>query len=179
MRLNKVQLLATYNARGAAGLIERVEVYARLSSQHSKSSDWFIDTLSRQFAGLDPADWWRPWRWLHAMGSARPPEDVGAAGFRPEFVDDDRPARHYIAFVMIGYYLPYFLGWIIMYGWEILGRIRYGTFSNKDVLLAKVGLKHGDMVRRRGPEIVADLIEQDLLIRNLDQIPNVSLYNKT
>ncbi|MBI3941676.1 MAG: hypothetical protein HY326_01565 [Chloroflexi bacterium] len=166
--------MGTNDARGAAGFVERVHIYERLSSQHAKPSNWFIDTLSRQFAGVDPADWWRPWRWLRAMGSAQPPEDVGSAGFRPDLVDDDRPARHYIAFVMAGYHMPYLLGSILMYAWEILGRIRYGSFSTKDILLAEIGLKHGGAVRRHGPEILTDLIQQDLLDRNLNQVSNVS-----
>ncbi|MSP13068.1 MAG: hypothetical protein EXR62_08925 [Chloroflexi bacterium] len=166
--------MVTGEVKGATGFVARVQYYAGLSSQHTRSSHWFIDTLACQFAGLDLADWWRPWRWFRAMGSAKPPEDMGPAGFRVDLVDDNRPARHYVAFLMIGYYLTYPLGWLVMYGWEILGWVRYGSFSRTDILLAKVGLQHGVMIRRDGPEILADLIVRDLLERNFDQVPNVS-----
>jgi hypothetical protein len=95
--------------------------------------------------------------------AGQPPLRFGAAGFNPAMVDDQNPARHYIAFVVVGYWLPMILGYLVLYAWEIAGFVRYGgRWSPNDVRSGKAGLHHGRAVQRGGPEVLAPLVRRDL-----------------
>jgi hypothetical protein len=88
---------------------------------------------------------------------------LGTEGFRRELVDDHNPARHYMAFVAMGYWLPYFLALAVLYLWEIAGYLRYGfTWSPADMKNGLVGVRHGNAVRRNGIGVLPELMVADL-----------------
>jgi hypothetical protein len=92
-----------------------------------------------------------------------PPRSFGTAGFAAWLVDDANPARHYTAFVFVGFWLPALLAQAVLYAWEAAGFVRYrGYWSPADVLSGQVGIRHGRLVRRHGPAILPALIAHDL-----------------
>lgn len=121
--------------------------------------------LSEDFAYIRPADMGRPWRFLRQMAGA-PPVRLGTHGFDPALVDDDNPARHYMAFVFVGYWLPAALALALLWLWEVAGFVRYrGVWSRPDLHMGLVGIRHGWMVRRHGAGILATLMALDLAPR--------------
>ena len=104
----------------------------------------------------------RPVRFLRQMEGA-PPLTLGTAGFRPDLVDDANPARHYTAFVFVGFWLPYLPAIVVLWFWEVLGFIRYkGQWSPADIRMGYVGIRHGTLLRRSVPAVLPRLIERDL-----------------
>jgi hypothetical protein len=132
-------------------------------------SDWpskvqFILCIGERYGNIRLQDLRRPLRFLKQLISA-PPRGFGVSGFKAELVEDakDNPARHYIAFVFVGFWLPALLGSGVLYTWEILGFFRYGGhWSVPDVRIGKLGLQHGAQVRRHGPQVLPMLIIRDL-----------------
>ena len=80
-----------------------------------------------------------------------------------EVVDDYNPARHYMAFVFVGYWLSTLPAEIVLWCWEIAGFIRYrGQWSPKDIVSGKIGIRHGRLVRRYGAPILPGLVAAEL-----------------
>lgn len=123
---------------------------------------WFLLRISEDCAGIFTADVVRPLHFLRQMADA-PPLRFDASGFSPAIVDDQNPARHYIAFVFVGFWLPTFLAIAVLYAWEVAGFIRYrGFWSEKDVASGKIGVAHGRWLRRTAPVVLPGLVAADL-----------------
>ena len=122
----------------------------------------FVLNISRDYANIRLNDLTNPIRFYRQI-SGSPPIRFGDQGFRPDILDDYNPARHYIAFVFTGYFLPTFLAILCLYAWEILGFIRYrGHWSVPDILSGKIGIQHGRAIRKEGMSVFPGLIERDL-----------------
>jgi hypothetical protein len=118
--------------------------------------------LAEDFAYIHLHDFRNPIRFLRQM-EGQPPIRLGTAGFRRELVDDRNPARHYMAFVAMGYWLPRLLALTVLYLWEVAGYLRYGfKWSEADMLSGLTGVRHGQAVRREGAEVLPALMERDL-----------------
>ncbi len=121
-----------------------------------------IQRLGEDFAYIRWQDVWKPIKFLRQM-EGNPPIRLGVEGFRPDLVDDENPARHYIAFVVMGYWLPYWLALAVVYLWEIAGFVRYGgVWSKADVVSGLVGVRHGRAARRQGIEVLPELMATEL-----------------
>lgn len=142
-------LAATHAAVAAAGA-------GRFAAQD------VIARLSEDFAFIRLQDLRRPRRFLRQMAGA-PPVRVGATGFDPALVDDLHPARHYMAFVFVGYWFPAVVAILLLWAWEVAGFIRYrGAWSWPDVRMGYVGIRHGRYVRYFGAGILPWLMARDL-----------------
>ncbi len=118
---------------------------------------WFILRIGEDCAGICTRDMVRPVRFLRQMAAA-PPVQFGATGFSPALTDDSNPARHYVAFVVVGFWLPIPLAVAVLYAWEVAGFVRYGGYwSPRDVASGQVGIRHGRAVRRLGPSVLPGL----------------------
>ncbi len=123
---------------------------------------WFLLRIGEDCAGIFTADIVRPVRFLRQMASA-PPLHFDASGFSPALVDDRHPARHYIAFVFVGFWLPTILAMVVLYAWEIAGFVRYrGFWSEKDLASGQIGIAHGRWLRRTAPAVLPGLVAADL-----------------
>ncbi len=94
-----------------------------------------------------------------------PPINLGPAGFRADLVESavDNVARHYTAFLFVGFWLPTLLATLVLWSWEILGFLRYGGhWSQPDIWTGKIGIDHGRLVRQYGPTILPSLLVRDL-----------------
>ncbi len=130
--------------------------------QQGRSTDDFIREISDHYAFIRLHDLRRPLQFLRQLAS-EPPLRFGTAGFRRELVDDKNPARHYTAFVFVGYWLPLFFAIPVLWAWEVLGFVRYrGHWSQPDIRNGYIGLHHGRQVRRYGAAILPELIARDL-----------------
>ncbi len=147
---------------GCTGFADAVERWA--AEARERGAGWFVETLAREAANIDLSDLDRPWRVLLRLDRA-PPREWGTRGFRPELVDDIRPARHYTGFVFVGYTFPWPLAVLALVGWESLGTLRYRSFSREALVLGWLGFRHGRRVRRDGPEALAPLIRAELCTR--------------
>ena len=130
--------------------------------------DWagtkqFIQEISDHYAFVRPQEiFTHPLRFLK-QAAGEPPIRFGTKGFNRSLVDDDNPARHYTAFVFIGFWLPALLAFAVLWAWEILGFLRYRfKWSQPDIRSGYVGIRHGQAVRRNGAHVLPDLIAQDL-----------------
>ena len=120
-------------------------------------SVWFMLRIGEDCAGICTHDVTRPYRFLRQMAVA-PPMQFGATGFSPAFTDDGNPARHYIAFVFVGFWLPAPLAIAVLYAWEMAGFVRYGGYwSPKDIANGQLGIRHGRAVRGSGPTVLPGL----------------------
>ena len=153
----------TTTARGGIiAFIDNVQRYADECGPDRDGANQFIQRISEDYANIQLADIGQPLRFLKQL-SGKPPVRFGTEGFKPLLVDDDNPARHYTAFVFVGYWLPWVLSIFVLYGWEILGFLRYRfQWSQGDVRMGLVGLRHGRAVRREGAGVLAELIACDL-----------------
>jgi hypothetical protein len=127
----------------------------------------FILQLGEDYAYIRLGDLYNPWRFLKQMEGA-PPVKLGTRGFNAGLIEDGdaNPARHYMAFLLIGFWLPSILSVPVLYGWELLGFLRYGfRWSDEDMLSGFFGIRHGRLVRRYGPTILPSLIARDLAER--------------
>jgi hypothetical protein len=125
-------------------------------------SKQFIRTISDRYAFIRLEDLKQPIRFLK-QAEGDPPFQFGTLGFKSTVVDDKNPARHYTAFVFVGFWLPSLLATLVLWIWEILGFIRYGgQWSANDMRCGQVGIRHGRLVRRDGPAILPELIRRDL-----------------
>ena len=85
----------------------------------------FITAISDRYAFVRPQDiLTHPLRFLK-QAAGEPPVQFGAQGFKRSLVDDENPARHYTAFVFIGFWLPTPFAILVLWAWEILGFARY------------------------------------------------------
>lgn len=140
--------------------------------EHSAKSWWanaqFILLIADEYCYIRLRDVWNPVRFFKQM-SGKPPVRFGPDGFIQELVDDDDPARHYTAFVFIGFWFFTPLAILILWLWEVLGFLRYGfSWSQEDIRLGHIGIRHGRQVRRQGPLILPRLIAQDLMSNQQD-----------
>ena len=132
-------------------------------AQQSASTRQFIRRAGERYAFIHFRDWKTPSRFLRQL-SGKPPVRFGTNGFRPALVDDRDPARHYTAFVVVGFWLPHPLALLTLWAWEVLGFVRYrGMWSQPDMRLGSIGLRHGGVVRREGAGVLAGLIERELV----------------
>ena len=151
-------------AADAHQFVQVVSDYASQVPPNWRGSARFVRRIGEEFAFIRMADLWRPLRFLRQMAGA-PPVQFGDQGFDPALVDDRNPARHYVAFVVMGFWLPAPLAWLTLVSWEVLGFLRYGgKWSRPDMRLGQIGLRHGRRVRRHGARILPRLIEEDLLV---------------
>ena len=155
---DRPQFLAL-NMSGVAGLIKTTRRYV---AEGHGDSDAVVQRLAEDFAYIHLDDVRNPLKFFAQMEGA-PPIRLGTGGFRQELIDDRNPARHYMAFVAMGYWLPKFLALIVLYAWEMLGFVRYGfKWSAADMRCGMAGLKHGNAVRRHGVEVLPELMVRDL-----------------
>ena len=148
--------------RGYAAFIEYVSERAAQAPAGWSGAAWFILCVGEECANIRLQDVGRPWRFL-AQAASAPPVCFGPHGFAPHLVDDRLPARHYVAFVFVGFWLPYPLAWLTLYVWEIAGFLRYGFhWSAPDLRLGRIGIRHGALIRRYGPTILPALLAADL-----------------
>ena len=147
---------------GIDAFIRAVEKQAAIAIEQNTGTNAFILKIADDYAFIRLSDLHTPLKFLKQLAGA-PPIQFGTQGFRPDIVDDKNPARHYIAFVFVGYWLPFVFGWLVLWGWEILGYFRYRfQWSPNDIRCGMVGLRHGRMVRKEGVQVLADYIRRDL-----------------
>ncbi len=152
-------------AQGQGGVqrfIAEISLYAGQATPGWRGSVRLVLRISDDYAYIRPRDLRNPLRFLKQMAGA-PPIQLGTDGFRADLVDDQNPARHYVALLFVGFWLPYPLAWLVLYAWEVAGFVRYhGHWSPADVRCGLVGLRHGKLLRRYGPTILPALIAADL-----------------
>lgn len=147
---------------GAAAFIADIKTRTARSITAGQSTTQFILEIGDAYAFIRLQDWRTPMRFLKQMAGA-PPIQFGTQGFKRSIVDDKNPARHYIAFVFVGYWLPMLLAHIVLWAWEILGFVRYrGKWSQPDMRCGRLGIQHGRLVRQQGPDVLVELIERDI-----------------
>ncbi|MCC6455079.1 MAG: hypothetical protein IT328_09070 [Caldilineaceae bacterium] len=152
-------MASSASLRGLKGLISATRRYI---TEEEGQAGRVVRRLSEDFAYIHLQDVWNPYRFLRQMEGS-PPIKLGTEGFRPELVDDHNPARHYMAFVAMGYWLPYLLALAVLYLWEIAGYIRYGfQWSPADMKNGLLGVRHGNAVRHAGIEVLPGLMVKDL-----------------
>lgn len=148
--------------QGIDGFIADVACHVQSCPDDRAGKLRFIREISHDYAYVRLSDLKNPIRFL-IQAAGKPPKRFGREGFKPPLVDDNDPARHYTAFVFVGFWLPTSLAILTLWVWEILGFFRYrGLWSHGDVLLGYVGIRHGRQVRRVGPSALPKLIDQDL-----------------
>ncbi len=151
--------------RGFDAFADHIAARAAQAPPGWSGAAWFILAVSEECANLRLQDLWQPWRLL-AQAAAAPPLCFGPHGFSPRLVDDLLPARHYVAFLFVGFWLPRPLAWASLYAWEIAGFLRYGLrWSAPDLHLGLIGLRHGALVAAYGPTILPALLAADLAAR--------------
>jgi hypothetical protein len=162
---NIQQRAATLNMSGLPGLIGATRHYiAEMNGDSAK----VVRRLAEDFAFIRLQDVWHLYKFLRQM-EGEPPIRLGTKGFRRDLVDDHNPARHYMAFVAMGYWLPVFLAKIVLYLWEIAGYIRYGfKWSPADMRSGRTGVRHGNTVRHHGIAVLPELMEAELAEPNDD-----------
>jgi hypothetical protein len=147
---------------GIAAFMADVKTRATNSVAARRSTRAFILEISDAYAFIRLQDWRRPLLFLRQM-AGQPPIKFGTQGFKCMLVDDKNPARHYTAFVFVGYWLPTPLAVVVLWAWEILGFFRYhGHWSQPDLRCGAIGIRHGRLVRHHGPTILTELIKRDL-----------------
>lgn len=150
------------NLTGVESLIRGVSCYARDAYRGRVTPAKFINALADDYAFIRLRDVRSPIRFLRQMEGV-PPIQLGTTGFRRDLVDDPNPARHYMAFVFVGYWLPYPLALVLLWVWEVAGFVRYGgVWSAKDVANGLVGIRHGHWVRTVDPVVLPALIAAEL-----------------
>lgn len=147
---------------GIAAFINDVEKRVAKHLAEQRPPHDFILEIGDAYAFIRLTDWRRPLQFLRQL-AGEPPIRFGTTGFKRALVDDQNPARHYTAFVFVGYWLPTPLALLVLWAWEVLGFFRYGgKWSEGDMRSGRIGIGHGRQVRRHGPTVLADLIRHDL-----------------
>ncbi|MBI1299320.1 hypothetical protein GC175_30685 [bacterium] len=146
---------------GVAALIAQTSALAARYDLTRRDRHRFVLAFAERFAYIRVQDMWNPWRFLSQMEGA-PPVRLGTDGFKHALVDDANPARHYAAFVFVGYWLPPPLAVLMLWAWEIAGFVRYADWSQPDMRSGYVGLFHGRLVRRYSHTILPALMARDL-----------------
>lgn len=125
----------------------------------------FILRLAEQFANIRLQDLsQRPLHFVLQVNRS-PALRLGSSGFAAHLVEGphDNIARHYSAFVFVGFWLPPALGVLALWTWEVLSFFRYrGHWSQPDIRSGQLGLRHGRLVRAYGPTILPGLIAGEL-----------------
>lgn len=138
-----------------------VEDLIRQSDAEGRRPAWLMATLAERCANVDlrllrrPLQFWRSLRRL-------PPVCFGRSGFRGELVDDYHPARHYCAFLAVGFFLPEWLAFPFATIWEGAEHLVFGEHSPRDVALSRVAIRHGRLTRREGIDRLPGLIRSEL-----------------
>lgn len=154
--------MSTHPSRlGANAFTQAINQQAIASLPGWKGTIQFILRISDAYAGIRFKDISEPKRFLKQM-IGNPPVAFGTYGFKRELIDDPQPMRHYIAFVFVGFWLPYPLAGLFLYIWEALGVVRHGFWGKADIKLGWIGIQHGGQIRRHGPSVLTKLIKQDL-----------------
>jgi hypothetical protein len=144
---------------GVAALIDATRRYI---AEEGGDNGKVVRRLGEDFAFIRLQDVGNPYKFLRQM-EGNPPIRLGTEGFRRELVDDHNPARHYMAFVSMGYWLPYWLAMVVLYLWEVAGYIRYGfKWSPEDMQSGLTGVRHGNAVRHQGIAVLPRLMEREL-----------------
>ncbi len=147
--------------KGFAAFLDDLNAQLAAAQQRGDSTHAFILQIAERYAYIRLADIKQPLRFLKQL-SGKPPHCFGTAGFRRTIVDDEEPARHYMAFVFVGYWLPTLLAVPVLWAWEILGFFRYGHWSQPDMRSGYLGIRHGRAVRKAGATLLPTLIQRDL-----------------
>lgn len=154
-------------SKGLSGFIAHVNKRIAETPAGMRGKIAFVLLIGQDYANIRLGDVWQPLRFLKQMAGS-PPVQFGQRGFKAELVDDYAPARHYTAFVFVGFWLPYLPAIIVLWLWEVLGFIRYkGHWSPADIRMGYVGIRHGALLRRSQPAVLPRLIERDLGERGL------------
>lgn len=147
---------------GLESFITMIEQTAATVPAGRKGTRTFVRRLGEECAHIRPGDIAHPLRFLRQM-AGQPPLRFGTEGFNPAMVDDQNSARHYVAFVVVGYWLPMLMGRLVLCGWEVAGFVRYrGHWSPNDMRSGMAGLRHGRSVQREGPWALPPLVRRDL-----------------
>ena len=153
-------------SRDMGGLAGLVAATRRYIAEEDGASEAVVRRLAEDFSYIHLEDVRKPYRFLRQMEGA-PPIRLGTDGFRRELIDDRNPARHYMAFVAMGYWLPKLLALAVLYAWEVLGFVRYGfKWSDEDMRCGLAGVRHGNAVRHLGVEVLPNLMVRDLAARD-------------
>jgi len=147
--------------KGYNAFLQDLNKQIKAAEEEKQSTKEFIEQIADRYAYIRLADLHRPIQFLKQL-SGKPPVRFGTAGFRAAIVDDQEPARHYTAFVFVGYWLPLILAQPLLWAWEILGFFRYGHWSQPDIRSGNLGIRHGRAVRKAGPAVLPTLIQRDL-----------------
>ena len=150
------------NKEGIEAFLADVNQRVRQAEEQGRNTNDFVGEIGEHYAFIRLHDLNRPRQFLRQL-AGEPPLQFGTTGFRRELVDDKNPARHYIAFVFVGYWLPLLLAIPVLWAWVVLGFVRYrGHWSQPDIRNGYIGLYHGRQVRRHGAAILPELIARDL-----------------
>ncbi len=148
---------------GLDSFIEYVSSQAAVAPSGWAGAAWFILRVGEDCANIRLQDLSRPLRFLRQMAGV-PPLRFSATRFRPDIVDDTLPARHYTAFLFVGFWLPKLAAVLVLYLWELAGFVRYGGYwSRRDIASGLLGIRHGALVGRYGPVVLPALIAADLV----------------
>ncbi len=166
-----VDAAARVPLRGLAGLVDATRRYIAEEAGNSKA---VVSRLAEDFAYIHLQDVWNPYKFLRQM-EGHPPVRLGTEGFRADIVDDTNPARHYIAFVALGFWMPKVVALVMLVGWELAGFVRYGfKWSKEDMASGLLGVRHGNAVRTRGIAVLPDLMEKELSPPTGDDTPRAA-----
>lgn len=148
---------------GLEAFVATIESAAHQCQDGKQGRRRFVGELGSLCAGIHGENIFRhPIRFLSEM-QGNPPLRFGTEGFSPDVVDDLNPARHYMAFVVVGYWLPMVLAIPVLYAWEIASFVRYkGHWSQKDMHSGMIGIRHGRAVARSGVDVLGPLVRRDL-----------------
>lgn len=151
------------SSTGLPAFIANTSQLAARFPQTGAGTRAFVLAFGEAAAYIRVQDAWNPWRFLRQM-EGNPPVRWGTTGFKRGLVDDTNPARHYAAFVFVGFWLPGWPALLLLWLWETAGYLRYGLrWSQADMRSGYVGLWHGRLVRRYGHTILPALIARDLV----------------
>lgn len=146
---------------GLDGFIAATSDLIQLCGPGPEGTRRFMQRACEDYAFIRLQDMGQPIRFLKQMAGA-PPWQFGPDGFDPAVVDDKNPARHYMAFVFLGYWLPRWLAILGLWLWEVAGFFRYGYWAHKDMRMGYIGIRHGRLVRQIGSAILPGLIAGEL-----------------
>lgn len=148
--------------QGLPAFLADVNARVQEAMQRNEPTQTFVLASAERYAYICLDDFpRRPLQFLKQL-SGKPPICFGTAGFRPSIVDDQEPARHYTAFVFVGYWLPMLLAVPVLWAWELLGLVRYGHWSQPDIRSGYIGIRHGRALRKAGFALWPELIHRDL-----------------
>lgn len=149
---------------GVDGWIADLSAYAAQATPGWWGTAQFMLRIGERYVYIRLQDLFNPIRFLRQLEGA-PPISFGTTGFNPALIEkgDANPARHYTAFLFVAFWLPSILAVPLLYGWEVLGYLRYRFhWSDEDMLSGFYAIYHGRLVRRYGPTILPALIARDL-----------------